>query len=69
MDEGAVWVSEAERTVSGGYANVSMDWARNLATDGLHILAVTLTDAPLKPVEGKIVLCSERILAVTEPFS
>jgi hypothetical protein len=34
--------------------------SRNLATDGLHILAVTMTDAPLKPWNGeKIVLYSE----------
>ena len=36
------------------------DSGRNLATDGLQIRAVTMTDAPLKPWNGeKIVLCSE----------
>ena len=41
----------------------------DLATHGLHILAVTMTDAPLKPWNGeKIVLCSEQILVVIELF-
>jgi hypothetical protein len=46
-----------------------MSILRDLATDGLRILAVTMTNALLKPVEGKMVLCSEQILVVIELFS
>jgi hypothetical protein len=41
---------------------------RNLATDGLQIPAVTTTNAPLGPVEGKIVLCFVQILAAIAFF-
>jgi hypothetical protein len=38
------------------------------ASEGLHIWAITMTNALVKLVEGKIVPCVEEILAVSELF-